>query len=279
MPQSHQRLRRFGVYVAAATMVVTGFGVTAGAAGAADTAPDAPQECALQPAGNARYVAWTYQKVLFRCPDPGGLHYWTTRLDNGMSRFGFVLAIDNSDENIIGNNVVALYEGVLHRAPTAAETANWATRIRAERNDGPLFATLYGSDAFWNSPVIHGDTDAYIAFLYSAVLDRVGDQSVADPQGFSFFQEILGTNPTEAQRQHVALRYFEESTENARDWVWASYHSGLGRPADPAGGVFWTDWVLDNGFRTFDMCNALEASNEAYANAQVQQNPPPEPEH
>lgn len=271
--------RRVGAVAASFAMLAAGFGIAAGTAGAADAAPPAPAPCTLQPAGNARYVAWVYQKVLFRCPDPGGLQYWTGRLNSGMSRMSFVVTVDNSDENIIGNNVNALYQGILHRAPTPSETTTWAAKIRSERNDGDLFATLYSSDAFWNSPAFGSTTDGYIAFLYKAVLDRVGDQSVADPQGFSFYRDILGPNPTAAQRYHVAYRYFEQSTENAHDWVWASYQSGLGRQADPAGGVFWTDWVLDHGFRTFDMCNALEASQEAYDNAQTQQNPPPEPPH
>lgn len=269
------RLRRVGALFAVAAMAAAGIGAVAAPAGA----EDAPAPCALQPAGNARYVAWTYQKILYRCPDPSGLRYWTAKLDDGTPRFAFVVALDNSDENIIGNNVVALFQGVLHRAPTPAETNMWAEKIRTERNDGELFATLYSSDAFWNSPAVGGTTDGYIAFLYQAVLDRVGDQSVADPQGFGFFRDVLGESPTEAQRFHVANRYFEESTENAHDWVWASYQSGLGRQADPEGGVFWTDWILDHDFRTFDMCNAIEASAEAYAGAQSRQNPPPEPPH
>lgn len=277
----HNGLRRLGAVAAGTALVAAGLVGGASLAGADDTAPPdtTPAPCALQPAGNARYVAWSYQKILYRCPDDAGLAYWTAKLDQGTSRLSFILAIDNSDENIVGNNVIALFQGVLHRAPTASEIATWSQRIRTERADGALFATLYASDAFWNSPALKHDTDTFIAFLYKAVLDRVGDQAVADPQGFQFFQEVLGENPTEAQRYHVALAYFEESTENAHDWVWASYQSGLGRTADPVGGVFWTDWVLNNGFRTFDMCNALEASQEAYDNAQTRQNPPPEPAH
>lgn len=295
MPIVNRGMRRLGAAAAAAAVVAAGFGFGATGAGA-DESPSSttmptstteapptttppPAPCALQAPGNARYVAWVYQKVLYRCPDASGLAYWTAKLNSGMSRFSFVVTIDNSDENIMGNNVAALYQGVLHRAPTQAEAAHWANKIRTERADGELFATLYASDAFWNSPAVKHDTDTFIAFLYKAVLDRVGDQSVADPQGFSFFRDILGPTPTEAQRFHVAFRYFEQSTENAHDWVWASYQSGLGRQADPTGGTFWTDWVLDHGFRTFDMCNALEASQEAYNNAQTQQNPPPEPAH
>lgn len=268
------RFRRLSALAAAAAIAVSGAALVAAPAGA-DDAP-APEGCTIQPAGNARYVAWTYQMILSRCPDDGGLAYWTAKLDNGMPRMTFVLAVDNSDENIMGNNVNALFQGVLHRAPTAAEASTWAKKIRTERADGELFATLYSSDDFYNSPAVGGTTDGFISFLYAAVLDRVGDQSVADPQGFSFYQSVLGEHPTEAQRFHVAFYYFENSTENARDWVWASYQAGLGRLPDPAGGVYWTDWVLNHNFRTFDMCNALEASQEAWDNSQVNQNPPPQ---
>lgn len=277
MPFHPPRLRRLSALAAAAAITVSGFALVAAPAGAADAPEDTtpPAACTIQPAGNARYVAWVYQEILGRCPDDSGLAYWTAALDQGKPRMNFVLAVDNSDENIMGNNVMALFQGVLHRAPTADEAAYWANKIRTERADGELFATLYSSDDFYNSPAVGGTTDGFIAFLYAAVLDRVGDQSVADPQGWSFYESVLGDHPTEAQRFHVAFKYFENSTENARDWVWASYQEGLGRLPDAVGGMFWTDWVVDSGYRTFDMCNALQASQEAWDNAQVNQNPPP----
>lgn len=292
MPQSDHptrrrgRLRHLAASAGCAAMLAVAasgtFGLvgasTAGAATGDDATP-APAPCAIQPEGNARYVAWAYQEVLFRCPDASGLAYWTDQLDSGTSRMAFLQGLDYSDENLVNNNIVALYEGVLHRAPTDAEIAEWLPKFRAEHADGDLFATLYATDTVWDSLPETGRTEAFIAMLYSAVLDRVGDQSVADPQGFSFFTSILGTNPTEAQRYHVAYEYFEQSTENAHDWVWASFQSSLGRLPDATGGVYWTDWVLNKGFRTFDMCLYLKASNEAYANAQAQQNPPPEPAH
>lgn len=290
MPQSDHptrrrgRLRHLAASAGCAAMLAVTASGTLGLVGAssaaAATADDpAPAACSLQPEGNARYVAWAYQEILYRCPDESGLAFWTDRLDSGTSRIAFLQGLDYSDENLVKNNIVALYEGVLHRAPTDAETAEWLPKMRAQHADGDLFATLYATDTVWDSLPETGRTEAFVSMLYSAVLDRVGDQSVADPQGFSFFTSVLGTDPTEAQRFHVAYDYFEQSTENAHDWVWASYQSSLGRLPDPAGGVYWTDWVLDEGFRTFDMCLYLKASDEAYANAQAQQNPPPEPPH
>ncbi len=278
-----RRFRRAAMAIGCSAMfAVVGAGIAlaapvAGAASAAPAADDTPA-CPIQPAGNARYLAWVYQKVLYRCPDQGGLDYWTNQLNNGRSRASVVIAIDNSYENLYKNNVEALFKGVLQREPTQAEIDTWIPKFKTERADADLFATLYSSDAFWNSPALNADPATYVAFLYDAVLDRVGDQTVADPQGFGYYTSILGSAPTQAQRYTVAMD-FESSTANMHDWVWASYQASLGRLPDPSGGVYWTEWLLSHNEQTFDMCNRLEASQEAYNDAQNQQNPPPEPPH
>jgi hypothetical protein len=256
-------------------MGVVGAGTAAAAPASTTTDPPA---CTIQAAGNARYVAWVYQKIMYRCPDSGGLAFWTAQLNNGMSRLAFTTALDNSQENIVKNNVVADFMTVLDRQPSHDEITQWAPKVISERGDADILATLYSSDEYWNALPSEGRTAAFIATLYDKMLDRVGDQSVSDPQGFSFYMLVLGANPTEAQRYYVAYHYFERSTENAHDWVWAAYFAGFGRPTDPSGGVFWTDWVLNNNFRTFDMWVNLLSSNEGYNDAQANQNSvPPAP--
>jgi hypothetical protein len=80
---------------------------------------------------NRSYVAKLYQSVFGRAADPGGLDYWTRRLDSGrIGRGGVVLQFSESSEGkrrlerwVVPVALSFLVEG---RVPSASELATWS---------------------------------------------------------------------------------------------------------------------------------------------------------
>lgn len=74
---------------------------------------------------NRNFVLLIYANVLKRSPDTGGVNYWTTKLDQGMSRGAVMTNFSESSENIRkttdGVDVVLVYTGMLRRVPTSTE--------------------------------------------------------------------------------------------------------------------------------------------------------------
>lgn len=261
-----------------AALAIAGFGVvgagTAAAAPAASAGTPAP--ICPQTTENQKFVRWIYLQILFRCPDSGGLSYWTSALDGGMPRAVFTDAIDMSTENIVDNNIIPDYNGVLGRNPSNTEVATWLPKMRAEHSDADLIATLASSDEFWTAlPACVGYTgpfakvDCWLQQLYNNILDRDPDNV-----GMQFFESVLGPNPNAAQRYNVAYNYFERSAENARSWVLGGYYAAFNRPPDSGGAEFWYQWIINNNYMTFRMWTLLLASDESYGIAQQQFNPP-----
>ena len=74
----------------------------------ADQMADSPEfRAATNGMSNAQLVAYMYQTTLDRAPDPGGLQYWTNRLDSGMDRGDLLIGFSQSNEhfNLIGPQV------------------------------------------------------------------------------------------------------------------------------------------------------------------------------
>ena len=97
-----------------------GLGSLAGPASGQSTIPD-PEPVCPAAEGNARFVRFIYLNILFRCPTEADSAYWTQRLDAGYGRGQFAKYVDLSTENLVHNNVVELYRGLLDRDPTPTE--------------------------------------------------------------------------------------------------------------------------------------------------------------
>lgn len=280
-PRRHRVRTTIAAVGCSALMAIAGVGVLGAGtavAGSPTTTEAPPPTCAQQTSPNARFVRWTYMQILYRCPDNDGLGYWVPKLDAGLSRTAFTDLIDMSDENLIANNIVGLYEGLLGRAPTNTEITTWLAKFRTEKGDADLIATLASSDEFWNhfsctttarsystdgAPPDTSKVQCWLELLYQQVLERSPDDA-----GMGYYLSLLGANPTAAQRYNVAYNYFERSEENARGWVVSAYFAAFNRPPDATGVEFWYHWVLNNNFKTFQMWTQLLGSAEGYSIAQ-----------
>lgn len=259
-----------GLAVAAALLV--GPLTSSAGAGAPPSTPSTVPDPTVCPAaeGNARFVRFIYLNILFRCPDSAGLAYWVGRLDGGMPRGTFALSVDMSDENLVNNNVVPLYGGILGRAPSSQELQAGVTDIRARQADARLIARLFASDEFYDAfdPGMEDKDEAWLAEGYRNILDRD-----PDPAGEAYFLGVLGSPSTAETRLKVALA-LELSAENDAGWTFGVYFAGLNRPPDQAGFEYWTTWLAGPGQRrTFKMWTMVLSSGEGYARAQTQPNP------
>ena len=85
---------------------------------------------------NEQFVTLIYQNIFERDPDPGGLAYWTGKLDSGAKTRGDVMT--NFSESSEGKRFLApqvdtinVWLGMLRTMPPKAELAQWIAGIRA----------------------------------------------------------------------------------------------------------------------------------------------------
>lgn len=279
---TRRRLRAGVGALGLAAVVAAGSLLPGGGASAQEPQPTAttitgPQTVCPAAEGDARWVRFVYLNILFRCPDQAGLDHWLAKLDAGTPRSKVAEAIDLSTENLVNNNIVEIYRGILERDPSEQELAAGVAHIRKHQEDGQIIARLIASDEFYElfydelAPSDGARDDAWLDTAYNMILDRSPDSA-----GAAYFGAILGSPSTEASRFRVAS-LLERSGENAQGWTFGVYFAGLNRPPDEAGFAYWSQWLRGPGqWRTFKMWTTVLSSNEAYARAQTQPNPFPE---
>jgi hypothetical protein len=93
---------------------------------------------------NAGFVAALYPLIQGRPVDPGGLAYWTGRLDRGMSRGSLAKALLTSAE-AARRTVRAGYQDLLGRAPDPAGLTYWSGVVQRGADPRQLWAALAGT--------------------------------------------------------------------------------------------------------------------------------------
>jgi len=278
MHNVHHRLRRAGAVVGCAVLIGAGFGIGAASAGAEDpsttTAPVTTTTVAgpICPAdtANGRFIRYLYLNILYRCPDPTGAAYWASELADGTPRATVSDALDMSMENLVDNNAIAYYQRVFKRAPSQSEIDAAVASIKATHGDADLLSTMYATDEFSGQ---FETATQWLGAVYNAILERDPDES-----GAAYFGDMLGTSPTVAQRKKVGM-LLEHSAENAGGWTASALGAAFHRAPDDSGMGYWVGWLMGPGrFQTFRMWTYMLASDEGYALAQTQPNPPPEGE-
>ncbi len=86
---------------------------------------------------NLQFVELVYQNVLGRTAEPAGRDYWVGRLNAGLIRGEMMIGFSESAENVSinshANSITMAYAGMLRRAPTTAEQAQWLADLKAGR--------------------------------------------------------------------------------------------------------------------------------------------------
>jgi hypothetical protein len=237
------------------------------------TTLDPPPPVCPADEGNARFVRFIYLNILFRCPSAADTTYWTQRLDAGYGRGQFAKWVDLSDENLIYNNVLALYGSLLDREPTTAELTAGVAHIRKNQSDAQIIADILASDEYYDAfeyeSLAPTDKDeAWLDHVYQWILDRPVDEA-----GAEYWHGVLGEPSTQATRRKVT-RTLERVPEAATGWIYGVYGAGLQRGPGEAEFGYWQQWLLGPGqWRTFHMWTSVLSSPEGYARAQTQPSP------
>ncbi len=176
-------------------------------------------------ADNLAFVNKIYQDLLHRAADAPSLQSFSDALDrNLLTRTQEVLFIEASPEGLT-DQVGALYQQFLGRAPDAAGLVNFVNYLAAGGSVEGAEAALIGSPEFFQKNGVTSN-DQFATAVYQAVLGRA-----PDPTGQAGVDQALAAGYSPAQ---VALALLE-STEYKGDLVEADYQAYLHRAADPAG--------------------------------------------
>ncbi|HEV3344735.1 MAG TPA: DUF4214 domain-containing protein [Pirellulales bacterium] len=200
----------------------------------------------------AHYVAAAYQNVLNRPVDAASLNYWTTALENGVSRSTFAFALAHSAE-YYGRVIETAYESYLGRPADAVGLAFWTARMQEGLSDELLDAFFIGSQEYYQHS---GGTDkAWVDAMYENLLGRA-----ADPQGEAAWTQVLAAG---ISRFQVAYG-FTASREHEGQVVETDYTSYLGRQASSAELAIWVNF-FELGVSNENVIAGFVGSDEYFA--------------
>lgn len=102
---------------------------------------------------NRQFVVRIYDDVLQRAPDPGGVDYWTARLDTKQkTRGGVMVGFSESNEyrtkQRANTDIAIAHTFLLQRAATPSEAAAWSTAMAAGTSHIDLLCELLESAAY-----------------------------------------------------------------------------------------------------------------------------------
>jgi hypothetical protein len=97
---------------------------------------------------NPGYITSMYRELLNRDPDPVGLNYWTTRLNNGESRSAVSNSIWYSPEKY-NVRVTDAFSELLGRTASPADQAYWSS-VAMQSGPTAMRSLIMSSDEYWN---------------------------------------------------------------------------------------------------------------------------------
>jgi hypothetical protein len=202
---------------------------------------------------NQRFVSEVYTDLLLRDVEAGGLAYWSSNLDLGMSRSVLVGLLAHSDEYYQTNVIKPAYLKYLGRAADQIGLTYWTQLMHNGLTDEQLEAGFIGSAEYYAKA---GGTDkGWVDLLYSDLLGRLPDGTGED--------YWIGALQNNTGRSTVALG-FTASVERAKLRIQGSYLRFLGRPADDQGLNFWVN-AFAHGSTNEDIVTEFLSTAEYYA--------------
>ena len=203
------------------------------------------------------YVQSLYQDVLGRPADAAGLGYWTTAINDGLSRQAAALALENSAEGR-EDFVQAEYLRLLRRAVDPSGLAYWSAYL-ATHTVQQFEATIMGPPEYYD--VEGGGTNAgFVTALYTDTLGRA-----PDPGGQAYFMSLL----TQGESHEAIATAMVWSLEGLQHRVNIMYQTYLGRPADN-GALAYYPPMLAGGLPVQNVAAMILGSAEYMADANAQ---------
>jgi exo-beta-1,3-glucanase (GH17 family) len=204
-----------------------------------------------------RFVAQVYRDLLHREAEPGGLAGWSALLDQGVSRFQVVLAIENSLEYRI-DQIEDLYGRFLHRAADPLGLLGWVAFLQTGATVEQVARGIVASPEYFL--VRGGGTDeGFLAALYQDALQRP-----VDPLGWASWGPLLALGqalPIPALMRDGIARLVLASPEYQADQLEHYYQAFLGRPPEQPALGGW-EQAIHLGVRDELIIACIEASAE-----------------
>ena len=201
--------------------------------------------------GNLIFVENIYEVALNRVGDPGGVAYWTGRLNNGDTRANIIQLIANSNEGQT-DTVVNLFGRYLNRGPSNSEITTFDNFLATGGTNEQLSAILTSTSEYYQ---LHGSTN--LGFVYGIFADALNRTPNTAEVG-NFLTE-LSTGMTTLQ---VGTQIFT-SNEYYTAVILSDYATVLGRPADFGGYSFFLG-KLQTGTTDQQLLSFLLGSDEGY---------------
>jgi uncharacterized protein (TIGR03118 family) len=202
---------------------------------------------------NARFVDQVYQDLLNRQAEPGGLAFWTSQIDQGMTRTQVVAGIESSTE-FRSNEVQNAYQKFLHRNAEQAGVNFWVSFLQQGHTVEQMEAGIVGSAEYMQNRG-GGTNNGFLTALFQDALGRAVDTTAQN-----VFAQQLGSGATANQ---VANQVFA-STEFQQTLVKSDYQQLLNRAADAAGLSAFTS-ALQQGQTDEQIAASLAGSDEFFA--------------
>ncbi len=182
----------------------------------------------LQPSivgsANQIFVDQVYQDLLNRQADAVGLAFWSSLLDQGVTRTQVVADIEASTE-FLTVTVQNVYQQFLHRAADPSGLSGWVSNLQHGATLQQVEAGIIGSPEYFQNRG-GGTNNGFLTALYQDALNRG-----VDPTGQAFFTQQLNSGFTTSQVAAEVLA----STEFLQDLVQGFYQRFLHRAADSMG--------------------------------------------
>jgi hypothetical protein len=198
------------------------------------------------------YVATLYGTLLDRAPDAAGLNIWFQALFHGTSREQVARAIWESPEHR-GRQIDEYYQTFLHRQASSAERATWILAFQSGLSEIDVERAFLTSGEY---QAVHSDDFAFIAALYTDVLNRP-----ADALGQSAWVTLLrnGVSRSDAAKNFLLS---DESVTRVLDRYYADFlHRGL----DQVGRTGWLAFFHQNDNSLDVIGEKILGSDEAFA--------------
>ncbi|MBS7699414.1 MULTISPECIES: DUF4214 domain-containing protein [unclassified Chelatococcus] len=193
------------------------------------------------------YIVGLYKRLLLRTPGANEVAFWEGALANGTSFEGFESTFRGSAEYIYLHEVkfpvIALFLGVLRRAPDAAGLASWAEQFRSgAASFSDVLHSFARSEEFRELHPSHGGGISacdLVGMFYKNILKRE-----PDPAGFDFWVKLINSGQitgnqlsaaflTSAEFQKLAGNNLRALLEDLADGVIGDNHSALIGPPEP----------------------------------------------
>ncbi|HEX3606442.1 MAG TPA: DUF4214 domain-containing protein, partial [Candidatus Dormibacteraeota bacterium] len=165
------------------------------------------------PSPNANYIENLYHDLLGRYGSAGEIGYWSTKMDQGMTR-GQIAQTFSMTPEFLGHMIDADFQSMVGAAPAPSDPgrAFWVNFLLHGGNNDTIMGSLGAASNYYAQA---GGTDAgFITSLYSKVLHRSTGPSPQDIQYWSTFGPF-GGDANSGRRLQVANN-FSFSTEQHR---------------------------------------------------------------